>query len=353
MAVALFFEHGEKLFEIGWYRECCIRGARAVSGRQIALYFAWSRLDEIAAPLGKLENRFPALFELRRLSWPRLEEFADATRFDQGIGGFLDHVQLPNFALFAELASSWTGNAVRRIERKDDAGFQPLDSALLAGVDTLIVMSFDSSATMQRPGASEIAAMRVFLDDPDHTLFVCPHHDIGSVETLPQGERRPRQEMEFHHHGDSAIPATQRFGDFAVALLEGLGLEVVNRFGLRPARNADGSPAPLEIARPLDRFGLMAGVETFNGHLHLPHFERLGESATKLDVLARQPIDLAAPGHPFVVEGHTTFDALLQARSDVFPGRLLICDTTTWSSTQGGVDSLQRFWKNVACLPRG
>jgi hypothetical protein len=60
----------------------------AVSGRQIALYFAWSRPDEVAAPLGILEDRFPALFELRRLSWPWLEQFANPVEFDQGVGGF-------------------------------------------------------------------------------------------------------------------------------------------------------------------------------------------------------------------------------------------------------------------------
>jgi hypothetical protein len=38
-----------------------------MSGRQVALYFAWSRPDEVTAPLGILDNRFPALFEVRRL----------------------------------------------------------------------------------------------------------------------------------------------------------------------------------------------------------------------------------------------------------------------------------------------
>ena len=36
-----------------------------MTGRRIALYFAWSRPDEVAAPLGVLEDRFPALHELR------------------------------------------------------------------------------------------------------------------------------------------------------------------------------------------------------------------------------------------------------------------------------------------------
>jgi hypothetical protein len=319
-------------------------------GRNVALYFAWSRADEIAAPLGILENRFPALFELRRLFWPRFEKLADPAMFDQGIGGFLDNIQLPNFKLFAELAESWTGNPVRLVERKTEAGLHVLDAGYLAGIDTLIVISFDSSRTKQRPSEAELAAIRSFLDDPDHTLFVCPHHDIGNVDALPESERLARQEVEFHHHGDPAIPARQCFGDFGISVLGGLGLSVRNRFGLRPAKLPDGSPAPLDIAAEFDRAGLMKGVTAFNLHAHLPHFEGLGDSAAKLDVLARQFIDPDAPPHPFTAGGRRDFDALLQSKPGVFPGRLLICDTTIWSSTAGGVENLQRFWRNVVSL---
>jgi hypothetical protein len=318
-----------------------------MSGRHVALYFAWSRPDEVAAPLGILEDRFPALFEVRRLFWPRFELFADPMKFDQSVGGFLDHIQLPNFKLFGDLAASWTGNPVRSTERRTDSGLCRLDAGFLAGVDTLIVIGFDSSRTEQRASAAEIDAIRSFLDDPGHTLFICPHHDIGDVDALPESERQARQEIEFHHHGDAAIPARQRFGDFGISLLNGLGLPVRNRFGLRPAKLVDGSPAPLDIAPEFDRFGLLDGVATFNLHSHLPHFERLGDSAAKLDMLARQPIDPAAPPHPFTAGGRTGFDALLQSKPDVFRGRLLICDATTWSSTVGGLDSLQRFWRNV------
>jgi hypothetical protein len=264
-----------------------------MTGRQVALYFAWSRPDEVAAPLGILEDRFPALFELRRMSWPRFEQFADPAKFDQGVGGFLDNIQLANFKLFADLAASWTGNPVRRAERKTDARLCALDGEFLAGVDTLVVISFDSTRTKQHASDAEIGAIRSFLGDPDRTLFICPHHDIGDVGDLPEGERLARQEIEFHHHGDPGIPARQSFGDFGLSLLRGLGLEVRNRFGLRPAKLPDGSPVSLEIASERDRYGLMEGVTTFNLHAHLPHFERLGDSAAKLDVLARQPIDLA------------------------------------------------------------
>ena len=323
-----------------------------MAGRQVALYFAWSRPDEVTAPLGILEDRFPALFELRRMSWPRFEHFADPVTFDQGIGGFLDNIQLANFKHFADLAASWTGNPVRRAERRTDTGLCPLDGAFLADVDTLIVISFDSSRTRQQAGDVEIGAIRSFLDNPDHTLFICPHHDIGNVGVLPEGERLARQELEFHHHGDPGIPARQCFGDFGISLLNGLGLPVRNRFGLRPAKLPDGSPAPLDIAAAVDRAGLMEGVTTFNLHAHLPQLERLGDGVAKLDVLARQPIDPGAPPHPFTAGGRRDFDALLQSKPDVFRGRLLICDTTTWSSTAGGLDSLQRFWRNVVLLKR-
>src|SRR5580692_9230213 len=127
-----------------------------MAGRQVALYFAWSRPDEVAAPLGILEDRFPALFEVRRMHWPRLEQFADPAKFDQGVGGFLDNIQLANFKLFADLAASWTGNPVRRAERRTDAGLCALDDAFLAGVDTLVIIGFDSSRTNQQAGAAEI-----------------------------------------------------------------------------------------------------------------------------------------------------------------------------------------------------
>ena len=323
-----------------------------MTGRRIALYFSWSRPDEVAAPLGVLEDRFPALFELRRILWPRFEQFADPEAFDQGIAGFLDHIQLRNFGLFADLAASWTGNPVRIAERKLASASCELDAAFLAGIDTLIVISFDSSRTQQRASDAEISVIRSFLGDADHTLFICPHHDIGNADELPEEQRLARREIEFHHHGDPAIPARQCFGDFGISLLSGLGVPVRNRYGLRPAKGPDGAPAPLDVIAGVDRSALMQGVTTFNLHAHLPHFERIGAGVEKLEVVARQLIDPGAPPHPFTATGRGDFDALLQSKPGVFRGRLLICDSTTWSSTVGGIDSLQRFWRNIAQLER-
>jgi len=45
--------------------------------RKLAFYYAWNRPGETEAPLPVIENRFLALFESRRLLYPRFEEFAD------------------------------------------------------------------------------------------------------------------------------------------------------------------------------------------------------------------------------------------------------------------------------------
>jgi hypothetical protein len=324
-----------------------------MSARRVLIYFAWSRPDERHAPLTEIDDRFPALFELRRWFYPKFESLSDARQIDQGIGGFLDHVQKPNFAAFVALARAKTGNPVVEIERVlDDGTEQPLRWSLLEAIDTLVVISFDSMRTRQRATADEVAALRRFLDDPDRVVFLCPHHDIGNEADLAPDEVRARQEAEFFHHGDKAIPPRQAFGGFASSLLAGLGVPVENRFGLRPAVNADGSPTEIEVDRAADRLELLDGVRTFNLHPHLPHLARVGDAVDKLDVLARQRIDPTAPPHPFGRDGHDRFDSLLQSRLDVFRGPLLVCDTTLFSSTAGGLDSLQRFWTRIVERPR-
>jgi hypothetical protein len=321
--------------------------------RQVLLYFAWSRPAEIEAPLTVIDDRFPAIFELRRLFYPKFEALADPGQVDQGVAGFLDHVQKPNFDAFAELAQAVTGRPVRTAERvADDGAETPLDADLLAGVDTIVVISFDSLRTGQSAHPDEVEAIARFLDHPDHLIFVCPHHDIGETTQAPAEADAEAQLAEHLHHGDRGIPPRQGFGGFARTLLAGLGVPVENRFGLRPAVEADGSPAPIEAERSLDDLGLLQGVETFNLHPHLPQLERLGDAADRMQVLARQRIDLTAPPHPFVQGGRDRFDALLQSAQGAFAGRLLVCDTTMFSATAGGMDSLRRLWTNVLQRPR-
>jgi hypothetical protein len=323
----------------------------AMTDRNILMYFPWSRPDEEGAPLGDLDNRFGALFELRRLQWPKLETLADSERFNQGIAGFLDNILLQNYSLFREDMRIRSGNVVRIVERCTSNGEIPLlDGDFLGSVDILIIVSFDSRITGQHPNESELLAIRRFLEDPGHTLFVCPHHDIGNVDGVHGKEVLARQEVEFRHHGDLGVPGQQRLGGFAGSLLRDLGVSVSNRFGLRPAKMQDGSPAPIRTNSKADRFNLLQGVSTFNLHPHLPHFEMLGDSPDKLDVLVEQPINLEAPPHPFVKQGRTTFDALLQSKPNVFRGRLLMCDATIWTSTNGGLASLRQLWANMTRL---
>lgn len=319
--------------------------------RQVLVYYAWSRPGENGAPLHIIDDRFPALFESRRMGFPRFHEFSDPREFDQSINGFLDHIMKRNFTAFVELAAALTGQSVTEIERVADNGtVTPLDARLLDGVDTLIVISFDSLRTAQTAGSEEIDALRAFLGQADHLAFICPHHDIGDVAGLPENALLERQIAEFHHHGDKTIPPRQRFGGFARSLLAGLGVPVENRFGLRPSAEPDGTPTPIEADTALDRLGLLRSVSTFNLHAHLPQLERLGEAVEKLDVLVRQRVDLSAPPHPFTHD-RATFDALLQSRPDTFAGSLLVSDTTLWSSTAGGVDSLRELWTNVVQRP--
>ena len=152
-----------------------------MSNRQVLLYFAWSRPAETGAPLAVIDDRFPAVFELRRLFYPKFEISRAAIDVDPGIGGFLDHIQKPNFAAFAERAEALTGNPTIQAERVGDDGATLLDAALIADADTIVVISFDSFRTDQAAAATEIEAVRRFLENPDHLIFVCPHHDIGEA----------------------------------------------------------------------------------------------------------------------------------------------------------------------------
>jgi hypothetical protein len=303
-------------------------------------------------PLAVIDDRFAAIFELRRLFYPKFEELSDTDLIDQGIAGFLDHIQKPNFQAFAQQAEALTGRKVLQIERTSDEGAMTLLDGVLAGVDTIVVISFDSLRTQQRATAAEIEAVSHFLEDPEHLIFVCPHHDIGELAGARKKDDAEQQLIEYRHHGDRAIPPRQGFGGFARTLLAGLGVPVENRFGLRPAAGADGAPCPIEIDRALDSLGLLRDVEAFHLHPHLPQLERIGPSSERMDVLARQKIDLTAPPHPFTQGGRPGFDALLQSRPDTFPGKVLVCDTTLFSSTAGGVENLRRFWANVIQRPK-
>jgi hypothetical protein len=312
--------------------------------RRVVMYFAWDRAAEAAAPLRVLDDRFPALFEVRRLFWPRYEALGSGTIPEQGIDAFIDHIFLSNFQLFAQLTESWTQQPVRVVHRRSNAAPVLLDRELLRDCDTLIVISFDTRHSGQEVTLPEAIAVREFLDHPDHTVFVCPHHDIGDEGDQP--EPLAMQKAEFEHHGDKAIPGRQRFGYFALSLMRSLGIPIRNRFGFRPAVGADGQPMPF-VQASAARAGLLTDLSRLNLHPHLPHFERLEQSLDLLEVLVRQRIDESAPSHPFVRESRD-FDSVLQSRADLFKGVLFVTDATLWNSASGCLDELQKLWRNVA-----
>ncbi len=312
-------------------------------GRRVLLYFAWNRPAETSAPLTSIDDRFPAVFELRRLFYPQFERLSDSAEVDQGIAGFLDHIQKPNFHAFAEQTEALTGQRVIQIERiTDDGAMTPLNDAIV-GVDTVVIISFDSFRTDQAATAAEVQAIRKFLVNPDHLIFVCPHHDIGEAAGLVGKDYVERQLVEHLHHGDHGIPPRQGFGGLARTLLAGLGVPVDNRFGLRRRWQWMGRRRLSRLIVLSTNLACLREVTTFNLHPHLPQLERIGASTERLDILARQKIDLMAPPHPFTQGGRSSFDALLQSRPGTFAGKLLVCDTTMFSSTAGGVENLRRF----------
>lgn len=323
-------------------------GVRGGAGRRrFALYFSWSRPAEAGAELGVLDNRYPTLFEFRRAIWPFYEWAADAGKYDQGIGGFCEHVVLFDFQRFDAVVTEATGRAVSLLQRLDDEPpVREIDDDLLREVDTLVVVSLDHLVTGQRASEAETDAVRAFLQREEACLVVCPHHDVG--ETSDPAVR----EIEHRHHGDVLVPGQQRIGGFARSLLDGLGLSVTNRFALNPARDPrTGEPEPLEVRSELDELGLLRGVTTFNAHPHLPHFDIGYDSTHEARVLARQPINRRGARHPMLEAGHRYFSSLVWVPPDADrAGNVVIGDATLWSSAFGGVRSLEQFWLNLAGL---
>ncbi len=206
-----------------------------MSARRVLLYFAWSRPAETNAPLTVIDDRFPALFELRRLFYPRFEELADRDDVDQGSRVFSTISRSRISPLSAEQAEALTGSPVIQAERvSDDGSIMPLDPMLIADVDTIVVISFDSFRTGQVAAETEIEAIKRFLDNPGHLIFVCPHHDIGETTEAARQGRDDRQIAEHLHHGDPGIPPRQGFGGFARTLLAGLGVPVEKPFWPAP-----------------------------------------------------------------------------------------------------------------------
>jgi hypothetical protein len=312
--------------------------------RRISVYISWSYPGEANRDVAEMDNRFSTLAEVRRALWPAYEvpRFADPLQFQHGISGSLELFFLA-WVRFQALVQEVTGYAAPVFQRVDQAGFGlPLDERVLDDVDTLLVFSLDHDVTGQKAAPAEIEAIRAFLGREGTCLVVGPHHEVGGSGDLDE------RALEYAHHGDPLVPRQQRFGRYGRSLLEGLDVPVENRHGLRPATLAGTRQiAPLTVMRDLDTKGWLAGVETFNFHMHLPHYAITRDDGST-QVLATQPADLSRP-HPFTAAGAREFNALVWAPpGGDRAGDVLVADSTIFSTLFGGDQSLERFWTNLA-----
>ncbi|MGV9379654.1 hypothetical protein ACWDRB_27790 [Nonomuraea sp. NPDC003707] len=311
--------------------------------RRVSIYVAWSYPAEAGRNPAELDNRFSTMTEVRRVAWPAYEDpkWSDPMRFQQGIAGTLElffWAWLP----FQQFVEETTGHPVPVYQRVDQAGFHtPLDERVLADTDTLFVFGLDHMITGQDAAPEEIEALQQFLRREGTCLVLGPHHDVGASDDLEV------RNVEYHHHGDALVPRQQRFGRYTRSLMEGLGVPVENRYGLRPAAQGPNRIAPLSIARDLDTKGWLEGVTTFNFHLHLPHYAVTTDEPDAIHVLGRQPIDMSRP-HPFTEAGNTEFNMFLwMPPRGERAGDVLMADSTIFSSLFGGDESLRNFWRNI------
>ena len=315
--------------------------------RRVSVYIAWSYPGESNRNPTVLDNRFSTMTEVRRALWPAYEapQWADPSRFQQGIAGSLE-LFFWAWVKFQRVVEEVTGYVVPMFQRVDQAGFSlPLDERVLADTDTLFVFGLDHMVTEQLPAPEEIEAVRELLEREGTCLVLGPHHDVGHAPDMKE------RDLEYLHHGDALVPRQQRFGAYTRALMNGLGIPVENRWGLRPAvipGGTTGRIAPLTVAKDLDKRGWLNGVRNFNFHMHLPHYAVTTEDTRAIHVLGRQPIDLSRP-HPFTNAGNKEFNALVwMPPGDRRAGDVLVVDSTVFSTLFGSDESLERFWKNIA-----
>jgi hypothetical protein len=316
-------------------------------GRRISIYWTWSYPWESNRDTTKMDNRFSTMTEVRRVAWPAYEGTEwDEKHFLQGIAGTLELFHRSTLA-FQAVAGEVSRNSVAVFQRIDQAGYKlPIDDRILADTDTLMVFGLDHLVSEQEAAPEELAAIREWLQREGTCLLLAPHHDVGFTEDLKQ------RQQEYLHHGDALVPRQQRFGQYTRSLMKGLGVPVINQYGLRPALvKGTKQIAPLTINKDLDALELLNGVTTFNFHPHLPHYAVTGADAESIHVLTRQPIDLERP-HPFIEAGNTEFNSCLwMPPTTARGGNILLADSTIFTTLFGGVESLETFWKNFATMP--
>jgi hypothetical protein len=313
--------------------------------RRVSVYITWSYPAEANRDIAELDNRFSTMTEVRRVEWPAWEgpEYADPRKFLQGIAGSLE-LFFRAWRPFQQFVGEITGHTVPVYQRIDQAGYElRLDERILADTDTLLVFGLDHLLTDQEAAKEEIEAVRNFLAREGTCLVLGPHHDVGLSADMSERQK------EYAHHGDALVPRQQRFGRYTRSLMEGLGIPVENRYGLRPAVVPGTKQiAPLSTFQDLDTRGWLRGVTNFNFHMHLPHYSVTNAESGAIHVLARQPIDMSNP-HPFTEAGNSEFNAFLwMPPRGKRAGDILLADSTIFSTLFGGDESLQRFWRNLA-----
>ena len=310
--------------------------------RRVSIYWTWSYPWEANRDVTQLDNRFSTMTEVRRVAWPGYETSEwDAMHFLQGIAGTLELFHRSTLS-FQKLAGEATGHPVAVFQRIDQAGYQlPIDERILADTDTLMVFGLDHLVSEQSAAPEEIAAIREWLQRDGTCLLLAPHHDVGFTSDMKQ------RQMEYKHHGDELVPRQQRFGQYTRSLMKGLGVPVMNQFGLRPAVvKGTRQIAPLTVIKDLDKLGLLNKVTTFNFHQHLPHYALTSDDGKSVHVLSRQPIDLDRP-HPFVEAGNKEFNSCIwMPPQGERGGQVLLADSTIFTTLFGGTESLEHFWGN-------
>ncbi len=312
--------------------------------RRVSIYISWSYPAEANRKITEMDNRFSTMTEVRRVHWPAYEKprFGEQM-FLQGIDGSLE-LFFWSWTPFQDLVTETTGNAVPVFQRVDQGGFfLPIDERILNDTDTLMIFGLDHQVTQQEASSEEIEVIREFLKREGTCLLLGPHHDVGASSDLKE------RAMEYAHHADPLVPHQQRFALYTRTLMNGLGIPVVNRYGLHPASTPGTNKiAPLNIPRELDTRGWLDGVTNFNFHPHLPHYEVSTGDTNAIHVLAKQPIDLSKP-HPFTLTGNAEFNSLVWIPpSGERAGDILIADNTIFSTLFGLDESLKQFWKNIA-----
>ncbi len=315
--------------------------------RRISIYWTWSYPWEANRDTTFMDNRFSTMTEVRRVLWPNYEKPEwDHMNFLQGIEGTLELFHRSTVS-FQEIAGEASGFPVAVFQRIDQAGYKlPIDERILEDTDTLMIFGLDHLVSEQDAAPEEIEAIRNWLKREGTCLLICPHHDVGFSDDLAQ------RQMEYKHHGDELVPRQQRFGQYTRSIMKGLNIPVYNKYGLRPAViKGTRQITPLTAYRDLDPSGLLKNVETFNFHMHLPHYEIVGENSREAVLLATQPIDMNRP-HPFIEEGNTEFNTFvwLPPKDDTRAGNILIADSTIFTTLFGGTDSLEHFWRNIATM---